>query len=209
MLLWQRPGKLRARETFDADVTFLRNRQAHIEESREEEVAGRGIQHRLSQLRFQDADWARLVQIWNEEMRMAQGYQQQIVKSCAALELPTYSEVANVNNAKERKPPTEDISNFVRLLASHRHFFAGMVFVKEDADQYIGFRLLFATQNPLRAFFLPVFPVDCEFPLLPHGMPLLERQRYLAHISLFEFEWNPSTYITDKGIGEMDELGKV
>ena len=140
---------------------------------------------------------------------MAQGVGQQVRKMCAALALPSDSEMTRVNNAMEPKPPLSAKSNFVRLLATHRHFFAGMVFIKGVADQDVGFRLLFATQSPLRAFFLPVFPVDCEFPLLPHGMHLLERQRRMAHISLFEFEWIPSTYITDKGIGEMDDFGKV
>ena len=40
-------------------------------------------------------------------------------------------------------------------------------------------------------------------------MPLLQRQRRLAHISLFELEWIPATYITDKGIGQMDDFGRV
>ena len=40
----------------DAEVAFLRNQHTQIEECRAQGVAGLGIQHRLAQLRFSDAD---------------------------------------------------------------------------------------------------------------------------------------------------------
>ena len=128
---------------------------------------------------------------------------------CEALPLPSADLIARIENARGPKPRREVKGDFVKLLAAHRSRFAGKVFLKEEAGQELAHKLLFATQNPLRAFFLPLVFTDREFPVLPADMGVVERQGHLRHIDLYEFKWIPGTYITDKGLGAMDDFDKV
>ena len=73
----------------------------------------------------------------------------------------------------------------------------------------VGFKLIFATQNPLRAFFLPVFTVDREYPFIEPGLNAAQLQQRLRHISHYEFEWLPATFITDRGIGGIGNVNNL
>lgn len=192
-----------------SEIEFLRRQKAMIEAARDREHQGSGIMHRLSQLKFNDADWARLVDVWNQEVVHCTNVLQMVAATYSALALPPPEEMQKVEKASEVRPRPVAKSNFIRLVAAHRHYFKGMVFMREEPGQTVAHRLLFALQNPLIAVFLPIFPTEREFPLLPANIGVFQAQQQLRHISLFEFTWVPGTFITDRGLGDMDDFSKV
>ena len=193
-----------------SEVAFLKTQQELIEANRAEDIEGQGIKHRLSEVRFNDADWDRLVEIWNGEVaHVLDAILSHMAGLCTALQLPSGAEIERVNKAKPKKPPAEDKSDFVRLMATHRSFFAGKVIMTEEVGDAVGFKLIFAIQNPLRAFFLHVFPVDREYPFIEPGLNAAQLQQRLRHISHYEFEWLPATFITDRGIGDIGNFNNL
>ena len=182
-----------------SEVTFLTEQLARHEEHESAARAERGLQHRLSDFRFSEDDWTALVELWNTEVQFLVNPKQVARKLFEALPEPVGERRRQLRVAKPKKPALEEKSALLRLLAENRFFFQGMVMMVEEAGQTIGFRLLFAFKNPLRAFFLPLWIVQSELPLLPADMDLMARAAALRAMSRFEFEWVQGTYITDKG----------
>ena len=104
--------------------------------------------------------------------------------------------------------PNRDITDFTRVLAVNRFDFAGSVFMSETGDPTKAWLFLFATQQPLRCFFLPVSPARREIPLLPEGASFLDLQRLMAPIGNWEWTWSPGAFVTDAGLPIAD-LSKV
>lgn len=168
-----------------------------------------GIRHSLVQCRFSDVDFDRLVDFWNDHFSTCGGVEEALHASSQALQLPSTDDMAKLERFKAPPAPKSVKSNFVRLLGANRDYLAGKVFMRVVAGQELGHDMLYCTQNPLRAYFLPVFVRDCEFPVLPEGMSVLQRQHDLRNISLYEFDWVMGCYTTDRALGDMDNFGNV
>ena len=181
-----------------SEVSHQEQRLA-LHRAREMEAsAGRGLMHRLSEFRYVDDDLSRMVELWNE-LPVEANVEQMIFQSYKSLPAPVGESKRQLKAAKPPAAATEAKSDFVRLIAGHRQFFDGMAFMVEEKEQCCCFRLLFATQSPLRAFFIILFTKSIEHPLLPTDMGLLDRVHALRDMDNFEFEWVPGTYITEKG----------
>ena len=183
----------------DSEIVFYREQLARAQEHEAAELAERGLQHRLSQFRFTDDDWVSMAEIWNSQVASLRNPNPMVNELYKSEPEPVGERLRQLRAAKPRKLKQEKKSDFVRLIAGSRFFFQGMVFMVEEPDQTVAFRLLFAFQKPLRAYFLPLFTAQSELPFLPADMDLMARAKALRNIFRFEFQWLPCTYITDKG----------
>ena len=179
-----------------SEIAFEQN-QLGLHQARESvEAAGCGLPHRLSALRFSDADFEALAALWNSSVGILplKELEKLTIVDFESLDVPIGEHRAKIEAAQAAAPKDAQKSALVRRLAHHRMFFQGVVLMEEKDDQYVAHRLLFAFQNPLSVFFLPVYPVDSVLPLLSSAMGLVDRANALRMHALWEFAWLPGAY---------------
>jgi hypothetical protein len=191
-----------------ADIARQQKALTELKEERADDRREMGIQHRLSQLRFGDSDWQKMSDIFNFDVRhqSQQKLDDWTSEVFEAVPLPDSECQAALVARKPKHAPNRGITDFTRVLAVNRFDFAGAVFMSDGllSDPKIGWMLLFATQQPLRCFFMPVTLARRNIPFLPPDAGLLDLQRLMAPIGNWEWTWTPGAFTTDQGLPVAD-----
>ena len=176
----------------------------------EEETAAVAVKHRLSMCRFTDSEWAGMADYWNGVLQSKP--QDQVIRECerdaAPVPQPSVALIAQLNDAKPDKPPVERKSDLVRFLAKHRGIFQGLVFMEEVPDADKGFMMSYATQTPLRVYFVPDTPSAPVIPDVPLGSPLHKVADIIKGVGRFEWTWRIGEFCTYE-VFTVDDFNKL
>ena len=165
---------------------------------------------RLSHFRFSAADWASMAEQWETNISWNGSVDGRVKGDFKAAVVPVGQRRDDVDKARPPGPTYGAKTDFQRLLCRHRDHFKGMVFMSEGADATVAWRLLFAFQSPMRAFFSACTRVDrpIEGAVALQRMGLIARAEALAFQRVHEFRWHPGLFLTDRSlpVGDLDKV---
>ena len=168
----------------DANLMLAEVDLAATTERLEREAAEEPLLHRLSQNKFTDAEWGEMAHRWTSDylLRPVSITDAAAARLFDAVPLPSAAVRSAIDDLKpERHSPAP--TAFARLVAPWRAMFEGNIFmVQSDSAVTEGYKMVFATQSPVRVYFQPVLVIDRVIPGDLDGKDFLERHRALLDV---------------------------
>ena len=208
--------KARARETGHAMDSERREQLAIKAQERDDVLAKQaadllniGKRNRLGELKLEMSELAGIGEALQTDRPPATTLQRLRDERLKAPRAPPPQDRASLSRqvAGVVEPTGVGLTQFVRFLAANRDMMKGLAFSSEAANDDMAFVFLYASQNPLRAYFMPAKSAVSELPNVA-GKSFREVQEAMMDFAGYSFEIMPCSYCTDLYLNFVD-ISKV
>jgi len=182
------------------DVQNIKDDMDLAEVRHRDEAVARGIQYRMSAVRFDDVALDRIRDLLARDAGSRSALWQLREARCSSPKAPSLVAQGDVVRSAIDLPETTeagDITDFLRIVAKHRDLLRKFVIVFEDDVENRAFVFLFATQTPLRAYFACLKFVQPTRPRVS-GLPWMQQLSALRAVRRFHLSVQPGEYCTDR-----------